>query len=162
MILPYLFTWTTHTEESTTLLEATRLQEALLYTAPHYTYMCNIVTEFYLYSIVYIYLINSRLDVATSVRHHFRTTTLSITTITTMVCIGRSRGGVPSACPPMGPNSFIFTYIFTEKCPHQRSTPPSNRCMPPLREILDPPLVWCRRTAISNLYSKNNPKYHPV
>ena len=37
MILPYLFTWTTHTEESTTLLEATRLQEALLYTALHYT-----------------------------------------------------------------------------------------------------------------------------
>ena len=36
--------------------------------------MCNIVTEFYLYSIVYIYLINSRLDVTTSVRDHFRTT----------------------------------------------------------------------------------------
>ena len=34
--------------------------------------MCNIVTEFYLYSIVYIYLINSRLDVTLSVRHHFR------------------------------------------------------------------------------------------
>ena len=34
--------------------------------------MCNIVTKFYLYSIVYIYLINSRLDVTTSVRHHFR------------------------------------------------------------------------------------------
>ena len=71
---PHLITWTTHTEESTTLLEATRLQEALLYTALHYTYMCNIVTEFYLYSIVYIYLISSRLDVTTSVRHHFRTT----------------------------------------------------------------------------------------
>ena len=33
--------------------------------------MCNIVTEFYLYSIVDIYLINSRLDVTYSVRHHF-------------------------------------------------------------------------------------------
>ena len=33
--------------------------------------MCNIVTEFYLYSIVYIYLINSRLDVTFSVHHHF-------------------------------------------------------------------------------------------
>ena len=33
--------------------------------------MCNIVTEFYLYSIVYIYLIKSRLDVTFSVRHHF-------------------------------------------------------------------------------------------
>ena len=60
------FTWTTHTAEATTLLEATRLQKL-------YTYMCNIVTEFYLYSIVYIYLINSRLDVTHSVRHHFRT-----------------------------------------------------------------------------------------
>ena len=39
--------------------------------------MCNIVTEFYLYSIVYIYLINSRLDVTHSVRHHFHTATLS-------------------------------------------------------------------------------------
>ena len=69
------FTWTTHTAETTTLLEATRLQKL-------YTYMCNIVTEFYLYSIVYIYLINSRLDVTHSVRHHFRTIqTLSIVTI---------------------------------------------------------------------------------
>ena len=66
-------TWTTHIEESTTLLEATRLPEALLYTALHYTYVCNIVTELYLYSIVYIYLINSRLDVTTSVHHHFHT-----------------------------------------------------------------------------------------
>ena len=27
--------------------------------------------------------------------------------------------------PPMGPNSFIFAYIFTEKHPCRRSTPPS-------------------------------------
>ena len=77
---PHLITWTTHTAEATTLLEATRLQEALFYTALHYTYMCNIVTEFYLYSIVYIYLINSRLDVTSSVCHHFRTATLSVNT----------------------------------------------------------------------------------
>ena len=70
---PQFFTWITHTAETTTLLEATRLQKL-------YTYMCNIVTEFYLYSIVYIYLINSRLDVTISVHHHFRTIqTLSIT-----------------------------------------------------------------------------------
>ena len=25
--------------------------------------------------------------------------------------------------PPMGPNSFVFAYIFIEKCPHGRSTP---------------------------------------
>ena len=60
---PQLTTWTTHTAETTTLLDNKKL----------YTYMCNIVTEFYLYSIVYIYLINSRLDVTHSVRHHFRT-----------------------------------------------------------------------------------------
>ena len=32
---PQLVTWTKHTEESTTLLEAIRLQEALLYTTLH-------------------------------------------------------------------------------------------------------------------------------
>ena len=69
------FTWTTHTAETTTLLEATRLQKL-------YTYMCNIVTEFYLYSIVYIYLINSRLDVTHSACHHFRT----IQTLSDVVC----------------------------------------------------------------------------
>ena len=86
---PQSITWTTHTEESTTLLEATRLQEALLYTALHYTYMCNIVTEFYLYSIVYIYLINSRLDVTSSVRHHFRTATLSWCQRVVRICRNR-------------------------------------------------------------------------
>ena len=50
-------------------------------------------------------------------------------------------GGVPSACPPMGPNSFIFTYIFTKKCPCWRSMPPLTGAHPPLREILDLPLV---------------------
>ena len=39
---PHSITWTTHTEGSTTLLEATRLQEALLYTALHlYVQHCN-------------------------------------------------------------------------------------------------------------------------
>ena len=39
---PHSITWTTHTEESTTLLEATRLQEALLYTTLHlYVQHCN-------------------------------------------------------------------------------------------------------------------------
>ena len=55
------FTWTTHTAENTTLLDYKKL----------YTYV-QLVTEFYLYSIVYIYLINSRLDVTFSVCHHFR------------------------------------------------------------------------------------------
>ena len=81
---PQFFTWTTHTAEITTLLEATRLQKL-------YTYMCNIVTElvteFYLYSIVYIYLINSRLDVTHSVRHHFCT----IQTLSWCQTSGKSR-----------------------------------------------------------------------
>ena len=64
---PQLVTWATHTAENTTLLDYKKL----------YTYMCKIVTEFYLYSIVYIYLINSRLDVTFSVRHHFCIETLS-------------------------------------------------------------------------------------
>ena len=77
-----------------------------------------------------------------------------------------SRGGMPGACPPpMGPNSFIFAYIFTEKCPRWRSTPqwvhapptgnpgsatafsPKSARVggphppPPQWEILDPPLM---------------------
>ena len=73
---PQLVTWNldnTHCREH----NSTSLQKL-------YTYMCNIVTEFYLYSIVYIYLINSRLDVTHSVRHHFRTIqTLSLTNVYT-------------------------------------------------------------------------------
>ena len=71
------FTWTTHTAENTTLQDYKKL----------YTYMCNIVTEFYLYSIVYIYLINSRLDVTYSVRHHFHT----IQTLSWCQTSGKSR-----------------------------------------------------------------------
>ena len=56
----------------------------------------------------------------------------------TLVDLGGHAGHTPS---PMGPNSFIFAYIFTEKCLRQRSTPP-NGCTPPLREILDPPLKY--------------------
>ena len=74
---PQFFTWTTHTAENTTLLDYKKL----------YTYMCNIVTEFYLYSIVYIYLINSRLDVTHSVHHHFRT----IQTLSWCQTSGKSR-----------------------------------------------------------------------
>ena len=37
---------------------------------------------------------------------------------------------------PTGPNSFVFAYIFTEKCLHQRSMPP-QWVHAPLPEILD-------------------------
>ena len=33
--------------------------------------------------------------------------------------------------PPMGPNSFGFTYIFTKKHPRQRSMPPLTGARPP-------------------------------
>ena len=38
--------------------------------------------------------------------------------------------------PPTGSNSFIFAYVFTEKCLRRRSAPPPR----PQWEILDPPL----------------------
>ena len=40
-------------------------------------------------------------------------------------------GGVPGAHPPMGPNSFVFAYIFTEKCPRRRSMPSLMGARPP-------------------------------
>ena len=45
--------------------------------------------------------------------------------LTDNITIGRSRVAVRGTRPPpMGPNSFIFAYIFSEKCLHRRSTPP--------------------------------------
>ena len=72
---PQLITWITHSRDTQLYLDNTHCRDNNS-TRPQklYTYMCNIVTEFYLYSIVYIYLINSRLDVTFSVRHHFHTT----------------------------------------------------------------------------------------
>ena len=53
--------------------------------------------------------------------------------------IGRSRGCCQCAPPPTGSISFIFTYVFTEKCTCQRLAPP-NRSVPPQQKILDLPL----------------------
>ena len=42
--------------------------------------------------------------------------------------------GVPLACtpsPPTGSNSFIFAYIFAEKCPHRRLVSPQWLSVPP-------------------------------
>ena len=52
----------------------------------------------------------------------------------------RGGGGAGRTPPPMGPNSFIFAYIFTEKCLHQRSMLPLTDARP-LWEILDPLLL---------------------
>ena len=35
-------------------------------------------------------------------------------------------GACPVHDPPAVHNSFIFAYIFTKKCPHRRSTPPTG------------------------------------
>ena len=52
---------------------------------------------------------------------------------------------MPSACPPpTGPNSFVFAYIFTEKCPRWRPKPPKMGPRP-LRKILDPALFKLQR-----------------
>ena len=60
--------------------------------------------------------------------------------------IGGSRGA-PAAPPPTGSISFVFTYIFAEKCTHRRLASPQ-------REILDPPLahisVFITSTEISH------------
>ena len=45
-----------------------------------------------------------------------------------LLFIGGSRGRA-QCTPPTGPNSFIFTYIFTEKCPH-RGAVATNGLMP--------------------------------
>ena len=34
-------------------------------------------------------------------------------------------GDMPGTCPPVGPNSFIYTYIFTKTHLHWRSMPPN-------------------------------------
>ena len=59
--------------------------------------------------------------------------TLSMSRFRLYINIGGSRWGACRAhTPPMGPNSFIFAYIFTEKHLCWRSTPPPpNGCMPP-------------------------------
>ena len=42
--------------------------------------------------------------------------------------------------PPTGPNSFVFTYVFTKKHLCQRLVPPPMRVGAPQWKILDPPL----------------------
>ena len=49
-------------------------------------------------------------------------------------------GAPPARAPPTGSISFIFAYVFAEKCTLQRLAPPPNGLAPPQREILDPPL----------------------
>ena len=47
-----------------------------------------------------------------------------------VVTIGGSRGRA-GRTPPMGPNSFVYAHIFTEKHPRWSSTPPlMGACLP--------------------------------
>ena len=49
--------------------------------------------------------------------------------------------GVAPSPPPIGPNSFIFAYIFAKKLPHRTLVPPKGlEPPPPQLEILEPPL----------------------
>ena len=40
-----------------------------------------------------------------------------------------------------GSISFVFAYVFAEKCTHRRLAPPNGSAPPPQREILDLPLL---------------------
>ena len=57
--------------------------------------------------------------------------TETVVTVCTTLAGSGGGGGVPGARPPMGPNSFIFTYIFAKKCLCRRSTLPPNGSTPP-------------------------------
>ena len=52
----------------------------------------------------------------------------------------RIQGALPACAPPTGSISFVFAYVFAEKCTHRRLAPPMGRHAPQ-REILDPPLL---------------------
>ena len=59
-----------------------------------------------------------------------------------MLTVADPGGGVPPArAPPKGPDSFVLTYKFFETEPPRELAPPLRGWRPPLREILDPPLV---------------------
>ena len=58
--------------------------------------------------------------------------------------------------PPTGPNSFVFTYVFTEKHLCRRLvTPPTRVGAPPEQEILDPPLVPIRTESLGQKVSED-------
>ena len=45
--------------------------------------------------------------------------------------IGGSRGGAAAPPPPTGSISFVFTYVFAEKCTRRRLAPPPPPPPPP-------------------------------
>ena len=57
------------------------------------------------------------------------------------ITIGGSRGACWVHATPYGTQFFHFCIHFHQKVPMSKSTSPPNGCTPPLREILDPPLI---------------------
>ena len=56
------------------------------------------------------------------------------------IYIGGSRGRAGCTPPPWDP-ILLFLHTFSLKSAHVGGPSPPNGCMPPLREILDPPLI---------------------
>ena len=61
--------------------------------------------------------------------------------------------------PPTGPNSFVFTYVFTGKHLCRRLAPPPMRVGAPQREILDLPLPTDQNQAVSD---QKKTKFDPM
>ena len=62
---------------------------------------------------------------------------LSLSVIESMTDLHTKFSGM---CLQTGPNSFVFTYIFTKKRPRRRLAPPPRVGAPLYWEILDTPL----------------------
>ena len=62
--------------------------------------------------------------------------------INALADLGWGGGGVPGARPPLWDPILSFSHAFSPKSTCVGGPHPSNWCMPPLREILDPPLQW--------------------
>ena len=74
--------------------------------------------------------------------------------------LGRRAGRTP---PPTGPNSFIFTYIFTKKCWHRGSTPPNGSTPPPYGKSWIRPLfrsIYLLSHPVGSLCSRVKTKKH--
>ena len=62
---------------------------------------------------------------------------------------------MPAHAPPTGPNSFIFAYIFTEKCPGRRPKAPQNGSAPPTGNPGSGPALGFN-TSVSDLKSNRS------
>ena len=65
-----------------------------------------------------------------------------------------------STRPPMGPNSFIFTHIFTKKHPRRRSTTSRNGSTPPTRNPGSAPAAYIYISACFKNIVKQTQRYY--